>query len=118
MNLREQILDADDMSHEDVEVPEWGVTVRVKSPTVRERANLVAKFMGEDGRTDFAAMYPALVIATAVDPTTGELLFTDEDTAALEAKSGRAMERVAQAALRVSGMNAEPDAVLAAGKDA
>lgn len=115
MGLREQILSSSDLSHEDVEVPEWGVTVRVVSPTVRERARIVSAFMGPDGQPDLEKMYPALVIATASDPETGERLFTPDDAEALSAKSGKAMETVAQAALRVSGMSERP---VESGKDA
>lgn len=108
MSLRDKILKAADLSHEDIEVPEWGVTIRVVSPTVRERARIVAAFMGPDGTPDIEKMYPALVIATASDPETGDRLFTDDDAEALSAKSGKAVERVAQAALRVSGMSDNP----------
>lgn len=114
-NLRDKILAASDLSHEDVEVPEWGVTIRVVSPTVRERARIVSAFMGPDGQPDIEKMYPALVIATASDPETGERLFTQDDTEALSGKSGKAMELVAQAALRVAGMSDRP---VDLGKDA
>lgn len=105
MSLRDKILSTNDLSWEDVEVPEWDVTVRVVSPTVRERTRIIGAFMGPDGTPDLEAMYPALVIATASDPETGERLFTVDDTEALSGKSGRAVERVAQAALRVAGMS-------------
>lgn len=107
-DVRKKILEAADLSHEDVEVPEWGVTIRVVSPTVRERARIVSAFMGPDGKPDIEKMYPALVIATASDPETGERLFTADDEAALLGKSGKAVELVAQAALRVSGMSDRP----------
>jgi len=115
VSLRDQILNADDLSYEDVEVPEWGVTVRVVSPTVRERARIVSAFMGPDGQVDIEKMYPTLVIATASDPESGERLFTAADAEALSGKSGAAVEVVAQAALRVSGMSDKP---VEAGKDA
>lgn len=114
MSLRDKILEAADLSHEDVDVPEWGVTIRVVSPTVRERARIVSAFMGKDGSPDIEKMYPALVIATACDPESGDHLFTEADFEALSGKSGRAMETVAQAALRVSGMSDRP---VEAGKD-
>lgn len=104
-DLRAKILEASDLTHEDVVVPEWGVTVRVVSPTVRERARIVSSFMGPDGKPDLEAMYPALVIATATDPKSGERLFTEADADALADKNGRAMERVAKAAMTVAGMS-------------
>jgi len=105
MSIREKILSAADLTHEDIDVAEWGVTIRVVSPTVRERARIVASFMGPDGKPDLEKMYPALVIATATDPKTGDHVFSEDDADALLAKNGRAMERVAQAAMRVAGMN-------------
>lgn len=114
-DLRKQILESADLSHEDVKIPEWGVTIRVVSPTVRERARIVSAFMGPDGKPDLEAMYPALVIATATDPKTGERLFTDADAEALAGKNGRAMERAAKAAMTVAGMN---DDTIDVGKDA
>lgn len=104
MSLRDQIIASSDLSYEDVEVPEWAVTVRVVSPTVRERSRIVAAFMDDHGKVDLERMYPTLVIATAVDPETGDRLFSDEDHEALCGKNGLAVERVAQAALRVAGL--------------
>lgn len=115
MSLREKILAAADLTHEDVDVSEWGVTIRVVSPTVRERARIVSAFMGPDGTPDLEKMYPALVIATATDPKTGERLFTEDDADALLAKNGRVVERVAQAAMKVAGMT---DDATQTGKDA
>ncbi|MFE3382837.1 hypothetical protein [Streptomyces anulatus] len=44
----EQILDADDLAIEDVPVPEWGGTVRVKGMSGTERDRFEAGFVGND----------------------------------------------------------------------
>ena len=111
---REKILKAMDLSHEDLEVPEWGVTIRVVSPSGRERTRIVTSFMNDDGMPDLEKMYPALIIATASDPETGERLFTADDAEALLDKNGRVLERIARAAMRVAGMN---DDTIDVGKD-
>lgn len=113
MSLRDKILKASDIAQEDVEVPEWDVTIRVMSPTGRERLRLIQGSM-VDGEVDIEKMTAAVVIATATDPETGEKIFTADDVDALLEKSGKAFERVSAAAMRVSGMNED---VVESGKD-
>ena len=109
MSLRNQILAAEDLYSETVTVPEWGVDVLVKSPTVAVRNEVLAAVTLEDGSVDNSALFQALVVICACDPETGELMFTKDDIPALSGKSAKAMERVALAAFRVSGM--DPDGV-------
>jgi len=114
VSLRDKILQAEDLDYEDVDVPEWDAKIRVQSPTVRERALLVGEFMDATGKVDLERMYPALLIATVVDPETGEALFTADDMGALGEKNGRVVEGVAKVALRVAGMDTD---AIAEGKD-
>ena len=51
MNLRESIIAANDLKRESVEVPEWGVTVYVRTMTGEERDQYeeeTYKFNGDD----------------------------------------------------------------------
>ena len=48
-SIREQIQAVDDGSAELHEVPEWGVTVEIRSMTARSRAKFVANMASEDG---------------------------------------------------------------------
>lgn len=114
-DLRQSILEAEDIESETVDVPQWGVKVLVKSPTARARSRLMRQFIDPDsGDLDYEAMYPALVIATAHDPETGELLFTAEDANALNQKNGAAVETIAKPALRLAGFT--PDEAVDEGK--
>lgn len=116
--LRERILAADDIESEVVEVAArgWeGVKVEVRGMTARNRARMLRAFTDLEGKLDVEALYPALVIQCSHDPESGEPLFTDADESAILEKSGKAIEFLAQAAMRLSGMS--PEAAKAEGKE-
>lgn len=108
-SLKERILAAEDMTSEIVEVPEWGdVRIEVRSPSAKFRSRLMRQFIDpETGELNYELMYPSLLIATCHDPETGEKVFEDGDIDALNQKNGSLVERIAQAAMRVSGMGAD-----------
>lgn len=108
-SLRDAILAADDLTSEILEIPEWGVTVEVRTPTAGDRARLFKIGTTADGTVDPELLYPMLLVSTVCDPDTHESLFTLDDAEALNAKSGAVVERVANVAMRLSGMT--PDAV-------
>jgi|SRR6185503_236619 len=103
-DLRARILNADDVRSEDVEVPEWGVTVRVQGMTGAERARYLQATVGEDGKPNFDRIYPEVLIACAYDPETGEKVFEAADRDALNGKAAGATERIAKVAMRLSGI--------------
>lgn len=106
--LRDKIRAADDIGREMVPVPEWDVTVEVRSPNARERAALLHLMAGqqddEDARTAF---FPMVVVGTSFDPETGEQLFGADDVDWLATKNGAAVARVASVGLRLAGLIAE-----------
>lgn len=108
--IREQILAARDIRSETVAVPEWGVTVEVRGLTGTQRARLMKNGFDARGAVDFERLYPELIIASVFDPETGEPVFGDADREALNAKSGAALEQVAQAAMRISGLSPDSGA--------
>lgn len=112
-SLRSKILESDDITSEMVEVPQWGVTVEVRSMDARSRI-LMTQDVSEDGDVSMERLYPDMVIQTAHDPATGERIFEAADRDALLAKSSAALDILATAAMRVSGM--APGAVDEAGK--
>lgn len=109
-SLRDKILAAEDLEHEDVEIPEWGgVTVRVHGLTGRDRdAYEATGFALRKGGTDVELRlqdYRArMLVKCCSDPETGERLFTDKDIAALSGKSSVALGRLFDVACRLSGM--------------
>lgn len=105
-SLRDRILGAEDMTKEIVDIEEWGVKIEVRSPSAKFRSQLMRQFVDvETGQVNYELMYPSLLIATCFDPDTGEKVFDEGDVEALNQKNGALVEHVAQAAMRVTGMN-------------
>lgn len=104
MSLRDQILNRDDIQSELVEVPEWDVTVEMRGMTGADRAAILQAAMLPGGGVDLQAFFPDVIIACAHDPETGARLFAAEDRAALMSKSGKAIDRLANSGLALSGM--------------
>ena len=101
------ILAADDLQTEELEVPEWGGAVRVRSFTGRERDAFEASMVRGDGRdrkVDLTNMRARLVGLTVIDEA-GQRLFTDEEVDLLGAKSGAALDRVFAIAQKLNGLS-------------
>jgi hypothetical protein len=103
--MRDLIFGSDDLVSELVDVPEWGVTIELRTPTVARRGELISEFISENGKIDYVRMYPALVVSTACVPGTEEPLFSREDIEALANKSSLAMERLGKVAVQLSGLD-------------
>lgn len=104
--LRQKILACDDIKREEITIEEWQATFQIKGLTGKERARLLSNAIGKDGRTNFERIYPELVVLTAYDPATGKPVFEAADRDALNEKSGAILERIAQVAMRLSGLSA------------
>jgi hypothetical protein len=101
------ILCANDLQTEDVEVPEWGGAVRVRSFTGRERDAFEASMVrgeGKDRKVDLTNMRARLVGLTVIDEG-GQRLFIDEEFDLLGAKSGAALDRVFAIAQKLNGLS-------------
>lgn len=102
----DQILHADDLPSEVVEVPEWGGLVRVRGLTGAERDQFeasVTRRRGTSVETNLENVRAKLCALCIVDAS-GNRLFSDEQIPALGRKSGAALSRVFAAAQRLSGM--------------
>lgn len=109
-NLRDLILAAPDASHEDVHVPEWGVTVRVKGMTASERDDFEASRITRKGKRSDVNMRDfrsALLVRVLADPETDELLFTPGDITRLGQKSAGVIDRLYDKAAELSGISDE-----------
>jgi len=98
------ILSHVNLKTEDVDVPEWGGTVRVRELTGAERDRLEASVAGEN--KDFTNMRARMVAATCVDAG-GKRLFSDADVVKLGKLSAIALDRVFWTAMRLSGMSSD-----------
>lgn len=106
--LRDTILAAADTESEVVDVPEWGVKLEMRSPSARERTRMLKAAMIEGETTpDLEKFGPALIVATAFDPDTGEQVFTVDDIVALGDKSAQVVERLSTVSMRLAGMRAD-----------
>lgn len=106
---RDAILAANDVQFEDVDVPEWGGKVRVKSLTGKERDALESSMIEGKGKNANVNLnnLRAKLVARATVNEDEERVFNDADIAALGAKSAAALTRVYEVAQRLSGITQE-----------
>ena len=106
---KDQILSSDDLPFRDVEVPEWGGTVRVRTMTGTERDSFESSIYDATGpeikfdRTDFRAKLLARTIVNEKD----ERLFTDKEVGILGKKSAKALIRAFDVAQELNGISKE-----------
>lgn len=104
---RDAILSADDLPTSDVEVPEWGGTVRVRALDGTSRDAYDASLY--DLRSDKLKRTPdnmrAKLVALSVVDGEGALLFTVDDVIRLGRKSAAALQRVWDEARRLSALS-------------
>lgn len=99
---KDQILAAPDLKTTEVEVPEWGGTVRLRALSALD----VSRFLearDADGEVSLKGL-GTLVALSAVDEA-GNRLFGASDVDALLGKSHAAVERLAREALALNGMH-------------
>jgi hypothetical protein len=103
MSLKDKVFEADDRPSRDIEVEEWGASVRVRglSGLAAER---FSRLMGTGGDTMPENVMASLLVATIEDPETGELAFGQDDVPALSAKSSRVLTRLFRVAQDLSGL--------------
>lgn len=102
----DQILAADDSPTLDVEVPEWGGTVRVRTLSGAERDAFEASIAQQAGKSKKAnlANLRARLVAKCVIGEDGKRLFSDSQAVALGQKSSAALDRVFEAARKLNRM--------------
>lgn len=108
---KEAILNADDRKYEEVEVPEWGGTLRIGTITAGEKGKYetsLFKFLPDGTRQinskNMQNLRTRLIAACVVDET-GERLFSDKDVDALDSRSSGAIERVFSACTKLNALN-------------
>jgi len=105
-NLRDQIRSASDMESEAVEVPEWGVTVEIRTMTGRQRARIMTEMAhGGIENVDVEHLWSSVLTTCIYDPESGENVFTDDDLEWLMTeKSAAVIDRLSRRCLDVSGI--------------
>lgn len=103
---KEEILKIPDIQFEEVEVPEWGGRVRVKTLNGKERDTFEAGLTIHEGKKVRFNLQDvrARLVALSVVGEDGQRLFSDEDVLRLGEKSGKALDRIYDVACRLSGL--------------
>lgn len=106
---RDQILQAQDLPTETVEVPEWGGEVIIRGLTGAERDQFeqsIVETRGKNTKVNLRNIRAKLVVLCCVDEQ-GNRIFRDEDAEVLGRKSAVALNRVFEVAQRLSGLRPE-----------
>lgn len=107
---KSDILSAQDIHFEVIDVPEWGGQVTIKTLTGKERDAFEASMIQGVGRTqkidmqNVRAKFCSLII---VDPDTRERMFLKPEIDTLAAKSAPALERVYARGMELSKFSKE-----------
>jgi hypothetical protein len=108
-DIEQAVFGLDDITTEEVPVPEWKTSVFVRSMTLDERdaweASITETKNGEV-KQNLKDFYSKLVIRTAVDEQ-GNLLFAETDIPRLQKKSAKAMNRIFKVAQQLNGIGQE-----------
>jgi len=106
---RDAILDADDRNFDVVECPEWGGKVRIRGLSGTQRDAYEQSLIqgnGNDRKLNLANARAKMVVLAVVDES-GRPIFSADDVRALGRKSAVPIERIFDAARRLSGMTQE-----------
>lgn len=100
---KDAILSAQDRTTKDIEIPEWGGTVRLSVISATDRDAWEQQVYGGDkpNVSDFRARFVALCL---VDEQ-GARMFTDKEVAQLGSKSATALSRVFKAAQKLNALS-------------
>lgn len=102
----ETILSADDFRYEDVECPEWGGTVRVRSLSGGQRSVITQRVQGKETED----LEELLTVMGCVDET-GNRIFTNKDIEKLQKKSNAPISRISKKIMELSGIGNAGEAV-------
>lgn len=117
---RDQIITVDDRTYEDVECPEWGGTVRIRSLSAGEFDRYQKSIINQKGNNrtvNLENVRTKLCVLCMVDDK-GNQLFSEGDIGALSRKSSKPVDRIFEAAQRLTGMTDEDVEELAGDLDA
>lgn len=98
---KEQIQQADDRPTMEVEVPEWGGTVRLRVWSGPERERVEDLVDNKQSRKQCGR---AIVAALSIVDENGRRLFDEGDIQRLAEKSGKALDRVFDAACKFNAL--------------
>ena len=99
---KQGILGSSDLLHEDVDVPSWGGTVRVRAMSGKERDEL--RVIMEESRDTISVVHASLLSVSLVDEN-GAQLFTASDVDSLRGKCATTLDKLFTVAMRINRMD-------------
>jgi hypothetical protein len=105
---KEQILAAKDLEYEDVEISEWGGTVRIRGMSAADRDEIESLYFStDDGKPkDMRLLRSRILVLSLVDEN-DQRLFKFEEASALAKKSAVVIDHIFPIAQRLSKMSKE-----------
>lgn len=105
---KEAILSANDAEYEEIEVPQWGGIVRMRTLTGTERDRFESYFIEEkDGAKKTEKNLRAKLLQMVIIGEDGKQLFTEKEIHLLGQKSGKILGNLFYKAQRMNGMTKE-----------
>lgn len=104
---RDAILAAEDRTYDEVECPEWGGAVRLRSITGGQRDRYEQSLVEQRGNNRQMNLRNArakLIVLCAVDEQ-DRPLFTESDVAALSRKNAKPLDRLFDACRKLTGLS-------------
>jgi len=102
-----EILDAADIKYVDVDVPEWGGTVRIAVMSGTARDAYEQQITSRRGKTDTVENLRALYLSYCLVDEDDKLLFSPADIARLGSKSGNVLSRLFSEATLLNALGIE-----------
>jgi hypothetical protein len=116
---RDSVASIDDLKRQWVDIPEWGGGCYVRGLTALERTKLERSMVDSRGNPNMGGLdylRVRLVLYSAINDD-GIRIFKDADQSLIEGKSIQAVERIANVAARLSGLDAQAVAELTGKSD-
>lgn len=103
---RDAILELNDRTTKDVDVPEWGGTVTIREWGLPERAMFSEAMEGRGSGEKSLSDVMALCVVLSVVDGNGDRIFQEKDVPLISRKSGKAVERIFAAATSLNRLSA------------
>ncbi len=99
---RQQILESNDLPKKEIQVPEWGGSIFIRTLTGTERDNFEISVSNNNLKNVRARMAVLCIVDEA-----GERLFEDKDAVELGKKSSAALSKIFDEAAEMNGLTEE-----------
>jgi hypothetical protein len=100
--IRSRIRKVRPYSKVDVDIPEWDITVEVRSMSLGDRNDIAALMATDGGESDTKKFYPGVIIACTYDAN-GDKVFTDDDIAWVTSLDAHILDKIAIPAMKLNG---------------